>query len=431
MTSATVHNPAEQEELRRIYRKVAIRLIPYIFLCYIFNYLDRVNVGFAKLQMLGDLGMSEAAYGLGAGIFFLGYVACGIPSNLMLQKVGARRWLATIMVLWGSLSTALMFVRTEETFYLLRVLTGAAEAGFFPGIVLYLGRWFPSAARGRAMALFMAAIPLSGVFGGPFSGWILDHFAAGQQGLAGWQWLFLLQGLPTVLLGIGILFVLDDNIANAKWLTRSEQQTLEAAVAADEREKPATASDSFARVLREPAVWILGLIYFAIQSGTYAINFWLPTIIQSSGFANPLLIGWLSAIPYLAAAIFMQVVGRSADRRGERRWHLAVPMLVGATGLVVAATFATNPFLALFGLTLAAMGALTGLPMMWPLAGGFLRAGAIAGGVALINSVGQMAGFLSPYLVGWIKETTQSTDIALYLLAGIMVLGAAMIARLR
>jgi MFS family permease len=430
MPSAADNRGPDPERLDGIYRKVAIRLIPYIFLCYVFNYLDRVNVGFAKLQMLDDLGMSEAAYGFGAGIFFLGYVAFGVPSNLMLQRIGARRWLSAIMILWGLLSTALMFVRTEQSFYLLRIVTGAAEAGFFPGIVLYLSRWFPAARRGRAMALFMAAIPLSGVFGGPFSGWILAHFSAGQQGLAGWQWLFLLQGLPTVALGIGIMFWLSDDVASATWLTEDERRAVQAAIAADERDKPAAAVEGFAQVMRRPVVWALGLVYFAIQSGVYAVNFWLPSIIRSSGLADPLLIGWLSAIPYLAAAIFMQGVGRSADRRGERRWHLAVPMLIGAGGLAIAAACASSPVLALLGLTLAAMGALASLPMMWPLAAGFLSVGAAAGGVALINSIGQIAGFLSPYLVGWIKDATHSTDAALYLLAAIMTLGAGLVTRI-
>jgi D-galactonate transporter len=419
-----------QRDLEHAYKKITLRLIPYLFVCYLFNYLDRVNVGFAKLQMLDDLGMSEAVYGLGAGIFFLGYIACGVPSNMMIQKLGARRWIAIIMVLWGLLSTALMFVRTPESFYVLRLLTGAAEAGFFPGIVLYLTRWFPAARRGRVMALFMSAIPISGVLGGPLSGWILSHFAAGQGGLAAWQWLFLLQGLPTVFLGIGVLFLLSDNIKQAKWLSDGERAQVQNALVEDERNKPAGVSDSFASVLRNPNVWILGIIYFCIQSGVYSINFWLPSIIKASGFNDPNVIGWLSAIPYLAASVFMIVVGRSADTRRERRWHLAIPMLLGVGGLVVAANFAANPAIALFGLTLATMGALTGLPMFWPLSSGFLSAAAAVSGVALINSTGQLAGFLSPYLVGWIKDATQSTDLALYILAAVMLIGVMLVLRI-
>jgi sugar phosphate permease len=407
-----------------VYRNIFLRLIPYIFLCYLFNYLDRVNVGFAKLQMLDDLHLSETAYGLGAGIFFLGYIAFGIPSNLMLAKAGARRWLAFIMILWGIFSTSLLLVHDSQTFYLIRFLTGATEAGFFPGIVLYLTRWFPSARRGRIMALFMSAIPISGVLGGPFSGWIMAHFSAHEEILAAWQWLFLLQGVPTIVLGIGVVFLLSDGIEKAKWLKPAEKQALLDELAEDARNTPRTASDSFAKVLTNPHVWLLGVIYFCVQSGVYAINFWLPSIIKASGQTDPAMIGWLSAIPYLAASVFMILVGRSADKLRERRWHLAVPMIMGAGGLLVAAAFASDPVISMVGLTFATMGALTGLPMLWPLSGGYLTPAAAAGGLALINSTGQIAGFASPYFVGWIKDTTHSTDLALFVLAGIMVIGA-------
>ena len=430
---ATTFDPtiAQQERtLEAAYKKVILRLIPYLFICYLFNYLDRVNVGFAKLQMLDDLHMSETVYGLGAGIFFIGYIAFGVPSNLMLQRVGPRRWIALIMVLWGIMSTSLLFVRTSTDFYILRFLTGATEAGFFPGIVLYLTKWFPSARRGRVMALFMSAIPLSGVLGGPFSGWILSHFSAGQGSLAAWQWLFLLQGVPTVLLGIGLLFLLSDGIAQAPWLSGEQRSMLAQALIDDAKNQPATVSDSFGAVLRNPGVWVLGAIYFCIQSGVYAINFWLPSIIKDSGLTNPNLIGWLSAIPYLAASVFMVVTGRSADARRERRWHLAVPMLMGVGGLTMAANFSANPSIALLGLTIATAGALTGLPMFWPLSGGYLSPAAAAGGLALINSIGQIAGFVSPYLVGWIKDATHSTDLALYILAGVILVGVALVLRI-
>jgi D-galactonate transporter len=416
--------------LRQTYKKVAIHLLPFLFICYLFNYLDRVNVGFAKLQMLDDLHLSETVYGLGAGIFFIGYVLCGVPSNLTLYKVGARRWLMVTMILWGIFSTSLMFVASAESFYVLRLLTGASEAGFFPGIILYFTYWFPSAERGRIIALFMSAIPISGLIGSPFSGWILHTFTTGVAGLAGWQWLYLLQGIPTIFLGIGLFFLLNDGIDQASWLDAEERAALKNALIEDEKNRPREVSDSFARVLRNPAVWVLGMIYFCIQCGVYSINFWLPTIIKSSGIANPMTIGWLSAIPYLAASIFMVIVGRSADARRERRWHLAVPMLMGVVGLLIAANFASSTTVATLGLTLATMGALTGLPMFWPLSGGFLTAAAAAGGLALINSLGQCAGFLSPYLVGWIKDATHSTDLALYILAGLMLLGVGLVLRI-
>ncbi|MEN8640108.1 MFS transporter [Pseudomonas sichuanensis] len=422
------HSPAPDQgnDVTRnaLYRRITLRLIPFIFICYLFNYLDRVNVGFAKLQMLDALKFSETVYGLGAGIFFIGYVLCGLPSNLALNRFGPRRWIALMMIAWGSLSTCLLFVTTPTEFYALRLLTGAAEAGFFPGVVLYLSRWFPAARRGRIMALFMSAIPVSGLLGGPFSGWILQHFAAGQGGLAGWQWMFLIQGLPTVALGALAIVLLSDGYQKAPWLSPAERQLIEADLAADAASKPATSGDGVLAVLTNPLIWTFGFVYFCIQSGVYAINFWLPSIIKNMGFDNPLLIGWLSAIPYLLAGVFMILVGRSADLRNERRWHLVVPMLMGALGLLIAVNFAAQPTIAILGLSIATMGALTGLPMFWPMPTALLSAGTAVAGLAVINSVGQMAGFLSPYLVGFIKDQTGSTDAALYALAGLIVLGS-------
>ena len=424
-------SPISDDDKNAIYKRITLRLIPFIFICYLFNYLDRVNVGFAKLQMLDALKFSETVYGLGAGIFFIGYVLCGVPSNLALTKFGPRRWIAVMMISWGTLSTCLMFVTTPTGFYTLRLLTGAAEAGFFPGVVLYLSQWFPSFRRGRIMALFMCAIPVSGLIGGPFSGWILSHFAAGQGGLAGWQWMFLLQGIPTVVLGALAIFLLSDSFANAKWLGAHERAVLEADHRLDAASKPASsATDSLSAVFKNPAIWAFGLIYFCIQSGVYAINFWLPSIIKSLGFSDTLVIGWISAIPYLLAAVFMLLVGRSADLHKERRWHLVVPMLMGAIGLVIAVNFAAHPAIAILGLTIATMGALTGLPMFWPVPTAMLSAGAAAGGLALINSMGQMAGFLSPYLVGFVKDATGSTDAALYFLAAVIVGGSLLALRM-
>ncbi|CAD5201863.1 MFS transporter [Pseudomonas sp. FEN] len=430
MSQSAALSQASADLKDAVYKRITLRLIPFIFICYLFNYLDRVNVGFAKLQMLDALKFSETIYGLGAGIFFIGYVLCGVPSNLALNRFGPRRWIALMMITWGMLSSGLLFVSTPTQFYSLRLFTGAAEAGFFPGVVLYLSQWFPSFRRGRIMALFMSAIPVSGLLGSPFSGWILNHFGAGQGGLAGWQWMFLLQGIPTIALGIGAFFLLADKFANAKWLTTEERAVLEADQAFDAANKPKTVSDSLGEVFKNPAIWAFGLIYFCIQSGVYAINFWLPSIIKNLGFADNLVIGWLSAIPYLLAALFMLLVGRSADLRKERRWHLVIPMLMGAIGLLIAVNFATSPAIAILGLTIATMGALTGLPMFWPVPTALLSAGAAAGGLALINSMGQMAGFLSPYLVGWVKDASGSTDAALYVLAAVIVAGSLLALRM-
>ena len=430
MSQSAATTLANDDSKNAVYKRVTLRLIPFIFVCYLFNYLDRVNVGFAKLQMLDDLKFSETVYGLGAGIFFIGYVLCGVPSNLALSRFGPRRWIALMMIVWGTLSACLLFVTTPTHFYGLRLLTGAAEAGFFPGVVLYLSQWFPTFRRGRIMALFMSAIPVSGLLGSPLSGWTLNHFSAGQGGLAGWQWMFLLQGLPTVVLGVVAYFLLSDNFAHARWLTPAERSVLEADQATDLLNKPKTEKSPLQEMFRNPAIWAFGLIYFCIQSGVYAINFWLPSIIKNLGFADNLVIGWLSAIPYLLAAVFMLLVGRSADLHKERRWHLAVPMLMGAVGLLIAVNFTATPVIAILGLTIATMGALTGLPMFWPVPTAMLSAGAAAGGLALINSMGQMAGFLSPYLVGFVKDATGSTDMALYVLAAVIAAGTALALRM-
>src|SRR5471032_1307442 len=378
------------------YRKVTLHLIPFIFICYLFNYLDRVNVGFAKLQMLDALQWSESVYGLGAGIFFIGYVASGVPSNLLLYKLGARKVIGTLMIAWGIASACLMFVTTPSAFYILRFITGMFEAGFFPGIVLYFTNWYPASRRGRIMGLFMSAIPISGLLGSPLSGWMMEFFAD-HHGLAGWQWKRLL------------LADLDD----------------------DERQRRAGVGtvDSFASVLKNGQVWMLGLVYFCIQMGVYAINFWLPTIVKSLGYASPVTVGWISAIPYLCASIFMIWVGRSADRHKERRWHLSGPLLMALCGLMLATQAHGNVVIAIIGLSLATMGVLSGLPMFWPLPTAFLGSAAAAGGLALINSLGQIAGFVSPFLVGWIKDATGSTDVALYILSAVLLLGAILVLR--
>ena len=411
------------------YRKATWRLIPFIFVCYFFNYLDRVNVGFAKLEMLDALQLSETVYGLGAGIFFIGYVTFGVPSNLILHKLGARRWIAVMMMTWGALSACMLFVSTPVEFYVLRFFTGVAEAGFFPGMVLYFTKWFPAHKRGQVMALFMSAIPVSGLIGGPLSGWMLSHFSAGQGGMDGWQWLFLLQGIPTVLLGVAVLFYLNDSLAQAPWLTAEEKSAMQTALDEDEAQRTSGthAVHSFGAVLRDWHVWMLGFIYFSIQMGVYAINFWLPSIIKSLGFESATTVGWLSAIPYLFAGVFMVLVGRSADCRRERRWHLSAPLLMALAGLLLAANFSDNVILVMVGLSLATMGALTGLPMFWPLPAAFLGSAAAAAGLALINSMGQIAGFLSPFLVGWIKDATGSTDMALYILSTVLFIGAMLV----
>jgi D-galactonate transporter len=401
------------------YRKVAWRLTPLLMLCYVVAYLDRVNVGFAKLQMTTDLNLSDAVYGFGAGIFFLGYFLFEIPSNVILHKVGARVWIARIMVSWGVISMLTMFVTTTTMFYVMRFLLGLAEAGFFPGIILYLTYWYPAHRRGRMTTWFMTAIALSGVIGGPVSGYILTTFN-GANGWHGWQWLFLLEGIPSVVVGILVFVMLDDRIARATWLTPQERQLLEGNIATEDASK----HDLPVRtVLASPRVWLMSLIYFSFVMGLYGVSFWLPTIIKATGVTDAFMIGLLSAIPFAAAVVGMVLVSRSADRRRERRWHIALPAAAGAVGLVLSVVWAHNTPLAMASLTLATMGILTTLPLFWSLPTAFLAGTGAAAGIAMINSIGNLAGFLSPYAVGWLKQATAANDSGMYMLAAFMLLG--------
>jgi D-galactonate transporter len=401
------------------YRKVAWRLTPLLMLCYVVAYLDRVNVGFAKLQMQADLNLSDAVYGFGAGIFFLGYFIFEIPSNIILHRVGARVWIARIMVSWGIISALTLFVTTPTMFYVMRFLLGLAEAGFFPGIILYLTYWYPAHRRGRMTTWFMTAIALSGVIGGPISGFILKA-CDGLNGWHGWQWLFLLEGLPSIVVGIVVFIVLDDRIGKAQWPTAEERELLERNIAAEDATKE---DPSIGTVLASPRVWLMSLIYFSFVIGLYGVSFWLPTIIKATGVTDAFTIGLLSAIPFAAAVVAMVLVSRSADRTRERRWHLAIPAFVGALGLVLSVLWAQSTLLAMIALTLATMGILTTLPLFWSLPTAFLAGTGAAAGIAMINSLGNLAGFLGPYAVGWLKEATAANAAGMYLLAAFMVLG--------
>ena len=406
----------------RTYAKVFWRLVPFLMLCYIVAYLDRVNVGFAKLQMSKELGFSETAYGLGAGIFFLGYFLFEVPSNIILHRVGARVWIARIMITWGLISGAFVFVNSEASFYAMRFLLGLAEAGFYPGVILYVTSWFPSHRRARVITVFMAAIPVSGVFGNPLSGWIMDTFHE-THGLSGWQWMFLLEAIPAVLVGIAVLFYLDNRPAEAKWLDTAERQVLERDIAAEERTKT-DSPHSLATVFRNGRVWFMSLIYFAFVTGQYGLTFWLPTIVKASGVQGNLNIGLISAIPFLCAAVVMILLGLSADRMRERRWHLIIPALVGAVGFVVSAS-AGSTTIAVAALSVAAAGVLTCSPLFWSLPTAFLSGAGAAAGIALINSVGNLAGFVSPYVIGALRDATGSTAAGMYALAVMLVVGSA------
>ncbi len=402
------------------YRKVAWRLIPLLLICYIVAYLDRVNVGFAKLQMLGELGFSETIYGLGAGIFFIGYFLFEVPSNIILHKVGARVWIGRIMITWGILSACMMFVTTPMSFYVLRFLLGIAEAGFFPGIILYLTYWYPSHRRGRMTAMFMTGIAGAGVIGGPLSGAIMK-FADGAMGWSGWQWMFLLEGLPSVLLGVIVIVMLQDRIADAKWLTKEERDLLIRNIAADGEHKQ---EESVFKVMASGRVWLCAAIYFSYVMGLYGVSFFLPTIIKAMGYKDALDIGLISVIPYGVSVVVMLSVAKSADRSRERRWHVAIPGLLGAVGLALSVIYASQPVLAIAALTLGLSGIMATLPLFWSLPTAFLAGTGAAAGIALINSLGNLSGFVSPYVVGLLKDATGSTDAGVYMLACGMIIGA-------
>jgi MFS family permease len=405
----------------RAYRKVFWRLMPFLMACYAASYMDRVNIGFAKLQMQQDLGFSETVFGLGSGIFFLGYFLFEVPSNILMHKVGARAWIARIMVTWGLLSAAFIWVRSIPGFYGLRFVLGLAEAGFYPGVILYLTYWFPARWRGRVIAVLMSAIPVSSILGNPLSGWVMDAMN-GLSGVAGWKWMFMVEAAPAVLIGIAAFFYLDNSIAAARWLDPEEKRVLEAAIAEDTRSQ-ASGVHSVAQAFRDPRVWFMCLIYFCFVLGQYGLNFWMPTLIRSAGVKGATAIGVVSAIPYIVTLVMMNLLGHSADKRCERRWHLAVPALIGAAGFVIAPT-APNVGIAIAALSLAAAGAITCAPLFWSLPTAFLAGAGAAAGIAVVNSVGNLAGFVAPYVIGKASDLTGSPAIGMYAIAAGLVVGA-------
>jgi D-galactonate transporter len=404
-----------------VYRKVFARIVPLLMLCYVVAYLDRVNVGFAKLQMADQLHLSDAAYGLGAGIFFFGYFLFEVPSNIMLHRLGARVWITRIMITWGIVSAGFMFTSSASMFYVLRFLLGSAEAGFFPGIILYLTRWYPAHRRAKIITTFMSAIPVASIFGNPLSGFLMERFQ-GVGGLAGWQWLFVVEAVPAVILGVVVYCYLDDDISSAKWLNPQEKAVLDAGVVAESQLKTSSPM-SVGAVLSDSRVWLMCLIYFCVVLGQYGLNFWLPTIVKTAGVSGNLTIGLISAVPYVCTFIVMILLGRSSDHFRERRWHIVVPAVVAACGFA-AVTAAPNPALAVIALSVAAAGCLSCAPLFWALPTAFLSGAGAAAGIAWINSVGNLAGFLGPFLVGYLKGVTGNTGAGMYLLAAALIVGS-------
>lgn len=408
------------------YRKIAFRLMPFLMLCYFCAYLDRVNVGFAKLQMMSDLQFSEAVYGLGAGIFFIGYFLCEVPSNIVLHKVGARRWIARIMITWGILSGCFAFVQTEWQFYTLRFLLGVAEAGLAPGLLLYLTYWFPSYRRARMTVLWFIAIPISGMIGGPLSGLIMDRMS-GVHGWFGWQWMFVIEAIPTVIVGLLVLAVLKDSVQDANWLTQDEKNLVKQELAQDNQHKEGHASVK--EFIADKRLWLLAGIYFCVVMGQYAITFWLPTLIRNSGISDNWHIGLLTSLPYMCAIVVMILAGRSGDHFQERRWHLIIPMCAGALALTFATLFASNLTLSLICLCIAASGVLTASSLFWMLPTNFLGGVSAAAGIAAVNSFANLAGFCSPYLIGWITTNTGSNAIGMFLITAVLIFGASLVLR--
>ncbi|MDC4727023.1 MFS transporter [Acinetobacter baumannii] len=408
------------------YRKIAFRLMPFLMLCYFCAYLDRVNVGFAKLQMMSDLQFSEAVYGLGAGIFFIGYFLCEVPSNIVLHKVGARRWIARIMITWGILSGCFAFVQTEWQFYTLRFLLGVAEAGLAPGLLLYLTYWFPSYRRARMTVLWFIAIPISGMIGGPLSGLIMDRMS-GVHGWFGWQWMFVIEAIPTVLVGLLVLAVLKDSVQEANWLTQDEKNLVKQELAQDNQHKEGHASVK--EFIADKRLWLLAGIYFCVVMGQYAITFWLPTLIRNSGISDNWHIGLLTSLPYMSAIVVMILAGRSGDHFQERRWHLIIPMCAGAIALTFATLFASNLTLSLICLCIAASGVLTASSLFWMLPTNFWGGVSAAAGIAAVNSFANLAGFCSPYLIGWVTTNTGSNAIGMFLITTVLIFGASLVLR--
>lgn len=405
-----------------VFARVSLRLLPFLFLLYMANILDRVNLGFAKLQMMPLLNLSESAYALGGSIFYIGYFALEVPSNLMLRRMGARLWLGRIIISWGVISTAMMFIQGPVSLYVLRSLLGIAEAGFFPGIIYYLSGWFPARERARAVSRFMTASALSGVIGQPLSGGIM-HFLDEAGGLRGWQWVFLIEGVPTILLGFMVLYYLTDRPADAHWLSPDERDWLTERMNAEERHREERHGLTLWQTAADPRVWLLAAIYFTVSMGANSYGLYGPTIVQTRfPDANKLEIGLLGALPALTAAICMVLVGSHSDRSGERRWHVALPAFAAAGGWAITAA-TESPVVSLIGMAIAYAGMMSMLAPFWSLPTSFLSGAAAAGGIAFINALGNLGGFVAPNVIGQVKELTGGLEGGMWFLAAAMALG--------
>ncbi|OWW21261.1 MFS transporter [Noviherbaspirillum denitrificans] len=424
-----VYAGVEQTEEDAVYRKVSWRLLPFLGALWILAWIDRVNIGFAKLQMLDDLKFSEAVYGLGAGIFFLGYFLFEVPSNALLQKIGARKTVMRITIGWGLICMVQAFVSTPMQFYILRFLLGAFEAGFYPGMILYLTYWYPSQRRAKAFGTFMSASALAGVLGGPIAGWIMTSMGS-VHGMHGWQWLFILEGIPSVLAGVAAYFYMTDKPEHAGWLAQHEKRLIRDALDRDNREMGERGSD-WRSLFRNPVVWLLIAIFFCLLCANSTLTFWIPTIVKETGYASPMAVGWIAAAVYLCGAAGMILNGAHSDRHGEVRWHFSGAALVGALAMGTLAVLLDTPgrgaLLPLLAMGLALVGTMSAIPVFWQLPNRYLAGGAAAIGVALINSVSNLAGFGAPYLMGLIKNATGRVSPGLYVVAVVEAIAAILV----
>ena len=418
----TQHNSANIEELA--YRKVTLRCVPLLFICFVFNYIDRTNIGFAQLKMSSDLGISNVQYGFGASIFFVSYSLFAVPSNLLMAKIGARKLISSCLFLWGIVAAATMFIHTAPQFYALRFLLGIVESGFFPGIIYYFTKWYPSDRRASATGIFQSATVVAGVLSGVLSGALITYMN-GYWGLRGWQWMLLVEGLPSAFMGIAVWFYLEDQPKDAKWLSDSEKQLILDALAKD------TASlaghHTLGKALKEWRVYLLGLIFFLAVIGTYVLAFWQPLIIKGFGVSSIMMIGLYSTIPALAAVAAKIGIGHHSDARGELRWHFAIPAFIGAIGLLLMPFFSYNPLLGIACLTLATAGVHGCIPVFWSVPGLYLSGTAAAGGIALISTMGNLAGAVGPVALGFIKSTTGSFNDGMYIMSALLILGALLV----
>jgi ACS family tartrate transporter-like MFS transporter len=414
---------------RVVIDRVARRLIPFAFICYVVAYIDRVNIGFAATALQQDLGLSATQFGIGAGLFFLGYCVFEVPSNLILARVGARRWIARILIGWGIVSMGMMFVTDVTSFFIARVLLGIAEAGFFPGMVLYLTLWIPAADRARTGALFMMAAPIAVIVGAPVSEALLKMH--GWGGLRGWQWLFVGEGLPAVALGIMALYVLTDRPEDAEWLPPDQRQWLVDTLRREQAERVSHHGRSLMRTLLAPRVWQLTTVYFLNTIVTYGIFLWLPKILRDASGASGFKLSAMTMVPFVAALIGMVVIGRHSDRTGERKWHVAACAMTAAIGLLLAASFAHTVWLLILSFTLSQIGQRSVVSVFWAIPPIFLGGTAAAAGIGLINAIGNLGGALGPTIIGWLRDATGAYQASLLVLAGVLLLEAILAASLK